>query len=244
MARRTKSKRGRCTYCGAKRIVTDDHVPPKNIFLPPRPSNLVTVPACRPCHGATSADDEYFRTCLCLKRECGNHPDARGNWPAIFRGLARPEGFKRAFLSSTFTVRQFTPSGLYAGNELGFNVDLGRLFRVVERTIRGLYFHETGNRISSKYGVQIHCEDSLRGTSKRDLDELHETIISPLANMPATVIGANVFWYRFGLTTQPPVSAWALTFYGAVSFLGLVAAKTLDPAPNGLTPRTVGSSEN
>jgi hypothetical protein len=219
-----KRKRGTCTYCGTQGMVTNDHVPPKNIFASPRPNNLITVPACSTCHGPTSVDDEYFRACLCMKRESGDHPDVKENLAAVFRALSRPEaiGFKTDVLSQTISVRQFTASGLYAGTGLALSVDLERLFCVVERTVRGLYFHETGKRILQKYDVQIHSDDSLDQAPRSQVKEIQETIINPLASVPAKVIGANVFWYRFAITAKPPISVWALTFYSAVSFLALI----------------------
>jgi hypothetical protein len=168
-------------------------------------------------------DDEYFRLCLCMKEETGGHPDAKANLPTIFRSLNRPEaeGFKRAVLQSSFVVPQITPSGLYIGQRSGFNVDLTRLFRVVERTVRGLYFHETGKRIVRKYGVQVISDDSLRSTPRKHVRELQDTIVTPLAHTRAKVIG-TAFSYRFQIMPKPPISAWGLTFYNAVSFVALI----------------------
>lgn len=49
-----------CVYCGRTTDPTRDHVPPRAVFPKPRPKNLVTVPACRPCNSSAAADDEYF----------------------------------------------------------------------------------------------------------------------------------------------------------------------------------------
>jgi 5-methylcytosine-specific restriction endonuclease McrA len=48
-----------CGYCGAPGTTTD-HVPSRKFFPRPRPSDLVTVPACARCNNKTSADEEYF----------------------------------------------------------------------------------------------------------------------------------------------------------------------------------------
>jgi len=55
-------KVGRCALCGETRPVTREHVPPKGLFLPPRPRNTITVPVCGPCNHGYHLDDEYFRT--------------------------------------------------------------------------------------------------------------------------------------------------------------------------------------
>src|SRR5690349_9504843 len=55
-----------CVFCGTA-ATTLDHVPPKNLFIPPRASDLVKVPACESCNGGTSAIDEEFRVYLSAK---------------------------------------------------------------------------------------------------------------------------------------------------------------------------------
>ena len=55
---------GECVYCGERRTLSRDHVPPANLFSTPRPSNLVTVPCCDACNNAASKDDEYFRLAI------------------------------------------------------------------------------------------------------------------------------------------------------------------------------------
>ncbi len=49
-----------CYLCG-KPATTKDHVPPKTLFAPPRPHNLITLPCCAECNGAYALDEEYFR---------------------------------------------------------------------------------------------------------------------------------------------------------------------------------------
>ena len=57
---------GICGICGQRDATTNDHVPPRGIFCPPRPSNLIRVPACRPCNSGASGLDERFRVYLGL----------------------------------------------------------------------------------------------------------------------------------------------------------------------------------
>lgn len=55
-----------CSICGEKKECTRDHIPPKSIFLSPKPSNLVTVPACSDYNHGSSIYDERFKTYLAL----------------------------------------------------------------------------------------------------------------------------------------------------------------------------------
>src|SRR2546427_13092357 len=50
-----------CYLCRSTENLTSDHLPPKNLFPEPRPSNLITVPCCRICNERFSKIDEQFR---------------------------------------------------------------------------------------------------------------------------------------------------------------------------------------
>jgi hypothetical protein len=54
----------RCYLCGGTQDLTRDHIPPANVFLEPRPSNLITVPSARNCNQSYSLDDEAMRAWL------------------------------------------------------------------------------------------------------------------------------------------------------------------------------------
>lgn len=56
-----RKKVGGCALCGETLPITREHVPPKNLYLPPRPRNTITVPVCEPCNHGYHLDDEYFR---------------------------------------------------------------------------------------------------------------------------------------------------------------------------------------
>ena len=51
---------GLCIYCQSREADSRDHVPPKGIFPKPRPSDLVSVPACQECNGGFAQLDEEF----------------------------------------------------------------------------------------------------------------------------------------------------------------------------------------
>ena len=60
---------GECVYCGREAQLTSDHIPPKNLFPKPRPSNLITVPSCKRCNRSASKDDEYLRLVLVMRED-------------------------------------------------------------------------------------------------------------------------------------------------------------------------------
>lgn len=213
-----------CAYCGTSENLTDDHVPPKNLFPKPRPNNLISVPACPSCHSGTSKDDEYFRMKLCLRDDAGDHPSARAIWDSIFRSLKKKEarGFQKLFLSDIRRVRLHTPSGLYIGRGFAYNVDMNRIRRVVERTVRGLYFAESCRPLGLDNDVRVYSNEDLELQPYEVLDQLRKTILAPLTKYTPKVIGNNVFSYRHQIMLENLIfSVWAITFYGYVHFLVL-----------------------
>jgi hypothetical protein len=220
----TAYSRDTCAYCGSKEDLNTDHIPPRNLFPRPRPSNLICVSACPRCHKNTSLDDEYFRMKLCLKDDIGELPTARANWDAIFRSLRRSQarGLKQSFLNDIREVNARTPSGLHLRKHLAFDVDLARIRKVVRRIVRGLYFAEAGTPLGSGAEVDVHCNEDLEDQDARLLEDLKETILMPLAAQVPTLIGEGVFSYRFYIAEpDPEFSVWALTFYEYLPFLCL-----------------------
>jgi hypothetical protein len=69
---------------------------------------------------------------------------------AALRSLTKPTkiGFRQALLRATKDVAMHTASGIYTGQGMAYDVDLDRLSKVIERTTRGLYFHEFGCRLA------------------------------------------------------------------------------------------------
>lgn len=66
--RKNESKKiGICFICGKTDVVvTDDNVPPKNIFVKPRPINTITIEACEICNSGSSDSDQKFGVFLSL----------------------------------------------------------------------------------------------------------------------------------------------------------------------------------
>src|SRR5688500_5764615 len=85
-----------CLYCERRVGDTVDHVPPKSLFPPPRPSNLVTVPCCTSCHRSFMKDDEYFRLMLVLRDDVRDSASAQTGLRAVMRALRRPQARRLA----------------------------------------------------------------------------------------------------------------------------------------------------
>ncbi|MFQ6028426.1 MAG: hypothetical protein ACE5Q6_13115 [Dehalococcoidia bacterium] len=218
--------------------MTNDHVPPRNIFPKPRPINLITVPACDSCNSSTSKDDEYFRMMLCMSEQEGDNASAHKNRETIIRSLKREHavGLKTDFLSHTQKVQVKNPNGLFL-SRTSYEVDLQRIFGTVAKTVKGLFYYETGRRLHEKYAVKVQNEDSLRDLPVELIHELFRGILIPLYRTPPNVIGNGDFSYRFHIAEKNPFwSAWHLTFYGRVNFIALTGDQEIDQQQWDYTP--------
>lgn len=216
--------RDRCVYCGSKSKLTRDHVPPRSLFGTPPPENLITVPACTTCHSGTCKDDEYFVSHLALREEAYQNSHARDATQRFMRSLVKREqsGLRKAFFKNLFEVPHITPAGLYLGKRGGFNVDLVRLSRVAARIVRGLFYHETKNRLPRNCNITAWAEDGLVDLPSDVAESLRQTIVLPLLGQPVKSIGTGTFEYRYQLDRDEPyASGWLLSFYGSTAFLCL-----------------------
>jgi hypothetical protein len=208
--------------------LTDDHVPPKCLFVN-RPSDLITVPSCAGCNQGASQDDDYFRLVLTIKHDAGDHPEAKGAAAKAMRGLARPQarGFRQSLFQSLTPVEVFSSGGIYLGNAGGYNIDLNRLSRVVRRITTGLFYHEFGAPLPTTHEATAWCEDGLRrldGETRKGLQGMCATVQCG----PGGTIGEGVFTYWFQRTAEEPnTSMWVMIFYGHVGFISMTAPKVL-----------------
>lgn len=232
----TEEEKSTCTYCHSVGPVTDDHVPPKALFGPQDPAapDLVTVPACNGCREGTSKDDEYMRNMLIFRANPSESSDAEAVLRKTVRGLQRPEqtAFRRAIMGSIDLRPVETPSGVYLGRRPVYPVELPRVERVLGRTVRGLYYHHTENRLPADSVVQVWPEDAFQGLDPTGRQAL-KGILGPLSSQPRHVLGDQAFVYKYAVISNDPDwgSAWLMRFYKDVLFLAI----TLPPNYSGQT---------
>jgi hypothetical protein len=199
----------RCVFCDGI-ATTRDHVPPKCMFPNPRPLNSVRVPACNACNGGTKLEDEYFRLVVAsatsgsaealalLKSKIGPKMQTR---PALVRRLVK----------STVPTDIHSPSGLYIGRRPAFHVDRKRLQIVINKIVRGLFYHETTSRLSLDARVADYMYNPQLVGGFRDA----------ICSLKIQDIGdGRTFSYRYVVSEESPeVSFWFMMFYSQVLFL-------------------------
>lgn len=205
-----------CAYCGEERDTTADHVPPRSVMPPGAPPphvQLITVPACGPCHTSFGRDDEYFRSVLVMRKDVAEHPDGMKLLPALFRGVERPRGgaLHYSIFKTMADVELRTPEGLWVGTAPTFKPDWQRLERTTERIIRGLYYRE--------YKVPVPLGHTVKGRPDMEV-EGRDDFVAILASATKRNVWPGVFSYAFIAAAGGAGTVWALLFFGSVGFIG------------------------
>ena len=221
----TKPKR-ECVYCGSRKRLTDDHIPPKGLFPKPRPSNLITVPCCRKCNESASKDDEYFRAMLSWENRAGEHPDASKVSRSVLRSLQRPQagGFTKHLLDNIFDLDLYSTGGIYIGRRAGYWVDYKRIDRVAARIVKGLFYDTFGVRLPENWKAKCWNEAGLAHTDFTKVEWFTDIFRPMIERPPDNVLGDQVFEYWFQRAMDNDyATVWALRFYKSVSFLGITS---------------------
>lgn len=222
---------GLCIYCGQIGILSRDHIPPKTLFAPPRPSNLISVPCCESCNGRASLDDEYFRLVLTTSIDTFPHPDAFRNWESVKRSLHNPNKvkFRNAFIASLRKVNLFSESGGFIAETGIYDVDAYRIKLVVERIVKGLIYHEKRDRLSDNYELYTYSSAEMKGFPSELMSFTLDEVFPLFRSINPKIIGRQVFFYKAIYNeVDSNQSIWLLNFYRTVVFLCWVLPKHPD----------------
>lgn len=203
-----------CYNCGSTENLTNDHIPPKGFFPPPRPTDLITVKCCVRCNNSFSTDDEAFRLWVTSARGCSE----AGTW--IWTHKVAPNSIeakprlkaKMAQLLHTLTLD--TPSGTIVTPALGFPQI--RAKRFLSRITKGLivrFYPHLHDRLNRFRVYQILPKPESIGIVRQ---------LIPL--MAYDERGNGVFRFYRGVPVDAQQnSAWIFFFYDDAAFLVLQA---------------------
>lgn len=92
-----------CYLCDSTDNITKDHIPPKNLFPSPKPTNLITVWCCKKCNEKFSLIDESFRvfTSSVINRS------RSGEW--VWSNKVMDSSFKRSPKLKQATIKSLIP---------------------------------------------------------------------------------------------------------------------------------------
>lgn len=210
-ASESKQRHQKCVYCGDNPGKTNDHVPPKSFFPQPRPSNLITVPSCHKCNSGAGKDEDYFLATFMFS-EAGITDAGKILWKQRLDRMFRKNlGLRRRIAKGLSYRPVVTATGIYLGRRMGLQFDERRFERVIQKTVRGLYYFEYGEALSTE-------------------TEIMALFLSTKARFETAVAYANqlgwgkrqwpgIFEYRCGRVPDvPQESVWLIRCYSNSHF--------------------------
>jgi hypothetical protein len=212
-----------CYICG-KPAETRDHVPPKAIFPDPRPTDLITVPACEQCNHKFSLDDEYFRWFITTTNS--EQPlvkqlvDKR-----VIRRFRKKPALLHHLMSQAIKVDIFSEGGIFLKQAPAFKYERSRIQKVIEKIVRGLYRHEQGYVLTNSYTVKkfILYPPPPNKQPPPPNEKLREAFLSLPLN---TVSDGRVFAYRYWIAPQDVgISCWLLQFFERTLIMAMTDVK-------------------
>lgn len=172
-----------CCYCH-KPATTKDHIPPKNMFPKPRPTNLITVPSCKDCNEDPSLDDEYFG--LITVAASAGHPQARD----LFRGKVKKKSKKYIALAksilSNIITKDIYSGKIYLGTQDFLKIDDERINRIMIRITKGFYWYHFREPLPVKHEIKVSLQPKF--------DQSQTDMIISLKN---NIIGDDILQYRY-----------------------------------------------
>lgn len=200
-----KSKKPICAICGKRPATTVDHIPPKGVFSKPRPANLITVPACFHCNHGASKNDEKFRVYLSLHVGIDT-PEKKSLWDDhALRSVRHNNRLRQEILQKMAPVEINTPSGIVLGKRTAVLWNSKSHDSVIERTIRGLYYHHYHVTLGSQAQVKVQWLHRLDNNVYEQTKHWHENDI-----------GKGALIYKYGRAEDAPLNSfWVFQFYGS-----------------------------
>jgi hypothetical protein len=200
-----------------------DHVVPKCLFIPPVPLDMVTVPACRNCNQAKSANDDYFRDMLIADMFCSSHPVAQ----ALLTGkMRRSIQTNRSFVARE-TIRQqrmeplFSAGGVYLGDVHAVRLDSVRVRDIYATIVRGLYYKVVKKRFPEGYAFEF------KRYYPTEADQLFSKMKAVGANGPYRLGDVFAFTIMYAQEDNG-ITSCLLQFFGGMHIWVTTKPETID----------------
>ena len=207
-----------CCFCGNPAL-TMDHIPPDGIFPYPKPQNLITVPACVPCNEQSSLDEEYFRAII-TPAAFNNQWAEKLIYQKIIPGFKQKSALIRSIMKKSQKLYVTSEGGIYIGKLPALQYDPIRIQNVINKIVRGLFWHEKRDILGSDYIVKRFLLNP----------PFSDKLQAGIGTLPLKKVGSGeVFSYRYLTDSDNPrISCWYLMFFEATLFMAITEAKSGD----------------
>jgi len=208
-----------CIYCGGV-ADTREHIPSKQLFKGTSDKPLITVPSCLSCNKSFQKDEDFFRQ-FYASMLMDRSPEAKKLMDGeVSRSILRTPALGRQMFSQMKLVDAYTRSGLYKGKMTMYSIsdsDKVRINRVVNKIIKGLFFHEFSQILPEEWVIKI-VWITPKIEKEQKLDEM--------AKEPRwKVIKEDTFAYWVNNVPKTFQSIWLLDFFKIPLFYVLVLDK-------------------
>ena len=132
----------------------------------------------------------------------------------------RSRGYSTMLMGKLRRLQVRTAAGQILGYSPAMSIDAVRIERVVQRFVRGLFFHTRARRLEQSTQIVVQADpDKVRE---------HQEDIYKLLHGPNLVsIQDGVFWYSYNVAADNPlVSLWLLVFFDEYAVLAFVREQT------------------
>ena len=201
-----------CSICGQKTVeLSKDHVPPKSIFMEPRPKNSITVRACTRCNNGSSALDQKFGVYLSLHAANSNQIAEKLLKTSAMDTLNKNKKLTDNIIAGLRPAYLATESGVIYDKADVVLWDNEAYNSIIERTVRGLYFHHYKQVLGNKVGVTV-C--MLRKIPAELLEFMEFFAYNEIGHQ-------GEFVYKYMRSEENPLySMWIFQFYNSLFATG------------------------
>lgn len=206
-----------CIFCG-KLADTREHIPARNLYKDIGKLNPITVPSCSECNKNFSKDEEYFRNVM-TSIQYENSISAGALFETtVKRSMQRKPSLGFSIFNQMSLIDIYCPSGVYMGRKTAWKLtqeDHGRIFRVLDKYIKGLFFHRFDETVPADWIIKhvwlMPKNEEMLGKAAKEFKWV--------------ILNENIFIYGFNSVPKTHQSLWCLVFYGRPFFFSFV----LDP---------------
>lgn len=174
-----------CVYCGGASD-TGDHAPPKCFLKSPRPSNLITLPACQKCNNGFSFDENLTRAILTIVSPHADLVAERSPGGRLERALDRD-----ARLRATIDACRLADGGLQLQGAAAVGVT-----RVLRKTVRGLYFGTYKRLVPDGQFEVLRIYDQRQVTVDDLVNEMRPSGFRDITDEPLSTISPSAWMVR------------------------------------------------
>ncbi len=185
---------------------------------------MLTVPVCKECNSGKgdgydrpmSVDEEYVRNMLVIWDGAQEHTAAKTLFEdPVIRSFRRHHRLRTSLLSQQRRIWLPSAGGVLQP-KVAFPYEAERVYRVIAKMVKGLFFFYSGNPLAKTAVVQaMHIKG-------HELKSYIETITNTQSFVPPMRVANDVL--MLAGTVPPPntvYSMWVLVFYGIIPFVGI-----------------------